>query len=113
MKTLLFLLVTLGTLVLFNPSQDRFAAFVEERTLDVVSENARVGAGPLFGDLTGTFAGEVAGALAAGGVARENYGVFSVYTLDLNGRHNEGGAWRFLGVGGQFFELEHPAVLEG
>jgi hypothetical protein len=112
MKFLLFLLVVGGTLALFNPGPDDFATFVTERTRDVVDEEARALGGNLFGSVAGALAGEVAGALAGGSVARHNYLLFSTYSLDLNGMREEGGEWRFLGIGGQFFELGRPAMLE-
>jgi hypothetical protein len=112
MKAFLFFLVVLGTLALFNPGQDDFVAHVQERARDVVSENARAAAGGLLSGVAGALAGEVAGAIAGGSVERNNYFLFSSYALDLNGRQNEGGEWRFLGIGGQFFELERPEMLE-
>ena len=112
MKFVLFLLVFVGTLALFNPDRDDFTTFVQERSRDVVTEHARVAGGSLLGSVTGVLAGEVAGAIAGGSVEHNNYVVLSTYALDLNGA-DEGGEWRFLGIGGQFFELERPAMLEG
>ena len=112
MKFLFFLAVVAGTLALFNPSPDDFTTYVRERAEDVVGENAREAGGDLFGSLAGGLAGEVAGAIAGGAVERKNYLLFSTYTLDLDGMRHEGGEWRFLGIGGQFIELERPATLE-
>ena len=113
MKSLLFVLIVLGTLALFNPSPDDFTAFVQERAQDVVTEHGRAAGGALFGSVAGALAGEVAGALAGGSMERHNYLLGSVYALDLNGMEEEGGEWRFVGIGGQFFEVERPAELEG
>lgn len=113
MKIFMFLGILLGTLALFNPSQDDFTAFIRERTRDVVSEYGRAAGGGLFRSAVSSLAGEVAGAIAGGSVERRNYILASTYSLDLNGMGREGGKWRFLGIGGQFFELERPAMLEG
>src|SRR5690606_10159326 len=113
MKSLLFVLIVAGTLALFNPSQDDFTTFVQGRARDVVSEYGRTAGGDLFGDVVGALAGQVSGAIAGGSVERSNYLLVSTYTLDLDGARSEGGEWRFLGVGGQFFELERPAMLKG
>ena len=113
MKFLLFVVVVVGTLALFNPSEEEFTSFARERTRDVVSENARAASGSLLGSVAGALAGEVARAIAGGSVERHNYVVLSTFSLDLNGSRSEGGEWRFLGIGGQFFELERPAMLDG
>jgi hypothetical protein len=113
MKSLLFVFIVLGTLALFNPSPDDFTAFVQDRARDVVSEHGRAAGGEFFGGVAGALAGEVAGAIAGGSVERDNYLLASTYSLDLNGIEEEGGEWRFLAIGGQFFEVERPAELEG
>ncbi|MDX1421289.1 MAG: hypothetical protein R3181_15090 [Rubricoccaceae bacterium] len=111
MKLSLFVLIVLGTLALFNPSVDDFTVFIQERTRDVVSEKARALGGGLFGETTGMLTSRVAGAVAGGSIERESYGVLSLFAIDLNGT-SEGGEWQFLGIGGQFFELERPVLVE-
>ena len=113
MKALFLFSVVVGTLALFNPDEEAFETFVRERTQDVVTEHARSAAGSLLGSAAGALGAEVAGALAGGAVERSSYVAFSVYTLDLNGPREPGGEWRFLGVAGQFFELERPAMMQG
>jgi hypothetical protein len=112
MRFLILLVIVLGTLALFNPSQEDFTTFIQDRTRDVVTDVGRSAGGSLLGSVTGAVAGTVAGAIAGQAVERKNFLVFSLYTVDLNGARHEGGEWTFLGIGGQFFEMERPEILE-
>ena len=113
MKFSFFLLIALGTLALFNPDNDDFAAFVGERAQTAVSDNARASSGSLLGTDPGSLVAMLTRELARGSFERKNYFIFSTYATDLNGSEHDGGEWKFLGVGGQFFELKRPRVLGG
>lgn len=119
MRFTILIAIVGGTLALFNPGQDDFAQFIRDRTRDVVGDAGRTAATELGGEIAGAFgesvgrslASEVVGALASNGVERRNYGIFSLYTLDFDGPRHEEGEWTFLGVGGQFFEMEKPRMM--
>ena len=103
--SVLLLIVLAAALVLLNPTEDEFAEFarshseglVEERTGDSALGQALSGAGS---SIVESYVRESA--------HRENYGVYSIYSVDLNGL----GKWRFVGVAGQFVELERPEGME-
>ena len=112
MRVFFFILVILvGTLALFNPSREDFRAYAQERMQDTISDEARRAGGGLFGDVAGAVAGTLAGALADRTVRRDNYLVFSLYTVDLDGPNREAQEWRFLGIAKQFIPLKKPAGL--
>ncbi|NNF58993.1 MAG: DUF4359 domain-containing protein [Rhodothermaceae bacterium] len=119
MRSILLIAIVGGTLALFNPGQDDFTQFIRDRTRDVVGDAGRTAATELGGDVAGALGGtaarslasEVVGALANNAVERKNYGLFSLYTLDFNGPRHDEGEWIFLGVGGQFFEMEKPRMM--
>ncbi|HYE95898.1 MAG TPA: DUF4359 domain-containing protein [Rubricoccaceae bacterium] len=110
MKFLFFLLIVLGTLALFNPNEEDFRYYVQERMTDTISDHARDVGGGFLGDIVGGVGGTLASALASRTVDRKNFLVFSLYTIDLNGADREGGEWRFLGVAKQFIPLEQPQL---
>ena len=113
MKFLFFLLIVLGTLALFNPDKDDFAGFIGERAQTAASDNVRASSGSYLGMDGESVVGTLTRALATGAFERSNYFVFSTYSADLNGVVRGGGQWKYLGVGGQFFELERPSMLDG
>lgn len=96
--------VLIGGLVLTNPGLDAFSAFVEDRSARILQRET--GNSPVGRAIAGAGAG-----LAASFVdrvsQRQNYFVFSIYTIDLDGTPNDAD-WRFLGVGRQFIELDAP-----
>ncbi|MCH7640471.1 MAG: hypothetical protein IH855_13600 [Bacteroidetes bacterium] len=110
MKFLFLTLIVVGTLVLFNPDKKNFNSFVAERAQTGITDNAReTSSGGLLGGGSGTLTSE----LTRASFERSNYFILSTYVADLNGAEHDGGEWKFLGVGGQFFELERPRVLGG
>lgn len=106
--SMLVLVVAAVVLAATNPSSADFRAFVEahseqllrEQTGDSTLGRALAGAGA---SLASRYIEQVAD--------HENYVLFSTYTLDLDGPEREGEEWRFLGIGGQFLELERPEAL--
>ena len=119
MRSIVLIAIVGGTVALFNPGQRDFNQFIQERTRDVVGDAGRTAATELGGDVAGALGGtaarslgtQVISALASNAVERKNYGLFSLYTLDFNGPRHDNGEWTFLGVGGQFFEMEKPRMM--
>ena len=106
---ILLTLLAVAFLIIFNPDMEEFQDFVEAHSERIVQ--AELGDSAVARALSG----------AAGGLAsryidriteRDNYFVFSIYTVDLDGADADAEEWRFLGVAGQFFETERPASLE-
>ena len=105
---LLLLIAVLVALAVTNPGYDRFEDFVREHAGDAI----RVEAEDLpFGDVLGDLGGGLAGRAVRQLSHRDNYVAFSVYTLDLDGRAEEGEEWRFVGVANTFFEWSRPESL--
>ena len=99
-------------LFLTNPSMDDFQQFVQrEAGGEIARQSGRVPGGAL-GGLVGDLGGAVAGRVVRELADRDSYLLWSVYSMDFNGRAEEGGEWRFLGIGTQFIELEKPEALE-
>lgn len=111
MKFTFFLLITLGTLALFNPDKDNFAGFIGERAQTAVSDNVRASSGSLLGTDDGSVVAMLTRELARGSFERSNYFILSTYATDINGAEHDGGEWKYLGVGGQFFELDRPRMF--
>lgn len=111
MKVMILFIVVFGTLALFNPTETDFANFAQEKAQTIVSDRVRESAG-YMGEMGASMMGMLARQVASGSVERSNYVIASLYTIDLNGPQRGGGEWVFLGAGGQFFELERPAILD-
>ena len=111
MKFTIMSIVVLGTLALFNPSQDDFERYAQQRAQSIVSDQVRESTG-FIGEMGASLMGTLVRKVAEGATERRNYGIASVYEIDLNGSRSGGGEWRYLGIGGQFFELERPAALD-
>jgi hypothetical protein len=109
------LLLAALALVLFltNPEPDDFQEFAREQSGELFRGQlgAEVGEGP-FGRILGSLAGDATAALVDRLAERDDYLVASVYTLDLDGPNSTEDEWRFLGIAGQFVELQRPASLE-
>ena len=97
-------------LVWFNPDMDDFRLFIETRTEDLIRREA--GETPVGGALS-RLGSNLAGAYIGEVTDRNNYVVFSTYTIDLDGQESETGDWRFVGIGGRFIETERPESLPG
>lgn len=88
----------------FNPTMGDFQRWIGAQTEDVL--RTETGTGELARILS-ELGSELAERHVARFTERNNYGVFSTYTIDFDGDDN-GNEWRFLGLGGQFIELERP-----
>ncbi len=109
MKSLVFALIAFGTLALFNPDQADFSSFIAERAQTIASDNAREASGGLL-SAGSSVVGSLTQALASNLFERKSYVVFSTYEQAFDGGQE---GWKFLGMGGQFFELNRPDTLGG
>ena len=105
----LLALIALVVLFLLNPEMDDFQAFAERQSERLLLE--RAGESTL-GQALSRFGAALLGGTVDRFTERRNYGVFSLYTIDLDGDDAREEEWRFLGIAGQFLELERPASLE-
>ncbi len=107
-----FLLLALGAALLlaaFNPDPEDFQTFVRAHAEAAVSRRAGDSA---LGRMLSGAAAAAAGSAAAGLAERRNYGVCSVYRVDLGPSGADPQDWAFLGIAGQFVELQRPASLQ-
>lgn len=111
MRILLILGVLIGTLAIFNPDEEDFRSYVTERANEAISDRARSAGGRIFSDIVGSVGGTLAGHVASRTVVRDDYIVFSLYTIDLDGSQRTGEEWRFLGIAKQFVPLNTPDSL--
>lgn len=96
----------LGGLVVTNPGMDAFATFVGEQSERIL--RAETGDTPLGRVIAGAGA-DLASSYVDRVTTRQGYLLCSTYTLDLDGTPDDSDHdWRFLGIGGQFIELDHP-----
>ena len=110
MRTLLVLVLILVLLAVFNPDESDFKAFVRDHAGEMVGE--RVGGGAL-GDVLGGLGGGLAADAVMRVTRRDNYYIFSTYTVNLDGPAGEAQEWKFLGIATQFIELKRPDALKG
>ncbi|MBL7977171.1 MAG: DUF4359 domain-containing protein [Bacteroidetes Order II. Incertae sedis bacterium] len=114
MKLRYFFLIALfalvGYLAYTNPNEAEFRTFSRDMVEKFFRERTQLPDHSMSGliqDLASVLAGQMAESL----VQRENYFLFSFFTLevpDAFAHHN----WRFLGIGGYFIPLERPEFLE-
>ncbi len=109
MRSLILLLILVVLLAIFNPGMEDFQAFARDITGEMIS--GQVGDSGLGSILSG-----LGGSLAASNIdrltVRDNYYIFSTYTIDLDGPSREGNEWKFLGIATQFIELHRPDALD-
>lgn len=105
----LLLIIAAIVLGVLNPSMDDFERFVADHSERLIQEEA--GHSEMGDWAAGVGAGLVERYLNR--VAeRENYVLFSTYTIDLDGPEQDEEHWRFLGIADQFVELERPASFK-
>ena len=111
MKKFLFLLIVVaaaGGLFLNNPTSADFEYYVQRHAEQMLLQET--GDGPL-GRIFSDLGSNVLGSLANEASERQNYFLFSTYTIDLGGEGEQKDQWRFLGIAGQFIELEAPESI--
>lgn len=110
MRTLvLIVLFVMVLLFISNPDMEDFKEFVERRSEQILQ--TRTGDSEL-GRMLSDIGSSVAGGYVDRITERRNYFLFSTYRIDLDGPDSTENEWRFLGIGGQFIELERPDALE-
>ncbi len=108
MRTFLVILILAAVaLALTNPGMDRFKDFAEDRSEDILLQETGDNA---LGRFLANLGGSLAGSYVDRITERRNYLLFSTYTVDLD-RERQGDEWRFLGIAGQFLELQRPEGL--
>jgi hypothetical protein len=107
---LVALLIVVLALIWFNPDMADFKTFIgaqSERLLQQETDDSE------FGDFLSQAGGALAGAFVDRITDRNNYLLFSTYTIDFDGDEADENEWRFLGIAGFFLELQQPEALEG
>lgn len=96
-------------LAFFNPGMDEFRTFIRTQAEGMIQqETGDTAVGRALSGLGGSLAGQYVDRVTD----RNNYVVFSTYTIDLDGPESEDEDRRFLGIAGRFFELDRPASVE-
>ena len=102
---LVVLVAVLGLLYLYNPDVDDFRRHVqaqaEQRLQRELGDSA-------WGSLLSGVGSDVAGSLVEHVSEQQDYLIFSTYVIDLDGDHADDAEWRYLGIAGQFIQLESP-----
>ncbi|MFQ5570121.1 MAG: DUF4359 domain-containing protein [Rhodothermales bacterium] len=107
-KTLLILVILLVALAWFNPNMDAFREYSKERSeYLLLQETGDTEIGRALSNLGGALAGAFIDRITE----RRNYVVFSTYTIDLDGDDETKNEWHFLGIAGQFFEMQQPEAV--
>lgn len=96
-------------LTIFNPGMDQFRLFIADQAETVILEET---GDNLLGRALSGAGGSLAGQYIDRITVRDNFILFSTYTIDLDGREEGEEHWSFLGIAGQFLELERPASVE-
>lgn len=109
MRKLVYPLLGLAALALFNPAPDAFDDYVEARAEEFLSDE--IGDSRL-GQMLSDLGAGVTRSLVRRVTDRDNYFFFSIYTIDLDGPDADEAEWRFLGLAGRFFELRRPEQRE-
>ena len=102
---LVALTVVVIALAIFNPGMDQFRTFIRQRTEVAIQEET---GGSMLGRALSGAGASLAGEYVDRVTERENYYLFSTYTIDLDGSAGEQNAWTFLGIAGQFVAVERP-----
>ena len=95
----LFIVILVG-LALTNPGPDAFGLFAQKTISDEIARQV-----PGIGGL-GEYAARLIAPYVTDQAVRTNYGLGSIYELDLTGPNVRGAEYRFLGIAGQFIPLK-------
>ncbi len=110
MRKIGYLLVLVVALFVFNPDEEDFSSFVQERSGRFFStRTSDTEVGRILSDL----GANVTRALAEHVTSRDNYFLFSIFTVDLDGEEAEEEEWKFLGIASRFVTLSEPEGLNG
>lgn len=102
-------LLAVIALALFNPGMDDFRLFIEANAEQIIlRETGDTAFGRILSGAGGSIAAEVVNRITE----RQNYFLFSTYTIDLDGPESDDEDWRFLGIAGRFVELDRPESFD-
>jgi len=103
----ILVVVAAVALAVTNPSMDDFSTFISEYSEDVIEREVGDSA---VGRAIARFGSSLAGDLIERATERNNYVVLSTYAIGDN--DESGDPWTFVGIGGQFLELNRPEDLQ-
>ena len=106
---LVALVIVLIGLAAFNPDMDTFKLFINEQSERILLHEA---GDSEVGQVLSGVGGALAGAFVERITEHNNYLLFSTYTIDLDGAEEDEDEWKFLGIAGQFVEMQRPASLQ-
>lgn len=107
------LMLVAVVLAALNPGEEAFKEFLQEKLAEEVAGRAAAATGNVTGGVADFLAarlGRAVGEYASQAFEREDYYVWSVYRVDVNGREPDGEI-EFLGIAGRFFPLKMPEAL--
>ena len=107
---ILGLLVVVGAVVLaaLNPGMNDFEGFAQEQSERLIRRET---GDSELGKLLSGVGSRLAGSYIDRITERQNYVLFSTYTVDLDGPERDEEEWRFLGIADRFVVLEQPASM--
>lgn len=105
---LILLAFVAGFLARYNPDRTEFRAFVHEAVEEYMSQELGT---ERIGRIVTRFGTDVAASIAARSARREDYLLYSIYSVDLGADGRPEDQWRFLGIAGSFHELSRPDIL--
>jgi len=109
MRFFLYLLVIGLGLYMFNPDEEDFAQHVETRSGEYLSTQA---GDSRLGQVLADLGADVTKALAAHVTDRQNFYLFSIYTIDLDGEEADEEEWKFLAIATKFITLKKPEGID-
>jgi hypothetical protein len=110
MRTLLiFLFVAIVTLVFYNPTMDDFKDHIEAETRERERELAMSN---MVGRMLSGEQVNMNTSLMGTSTERNNYLLLSTYKVSLTDADDTMHEWKYVGVGGFFFEMEAPADVD-
>lgn len=107
--TIIVVLIALATLFYLNPGMDEFKSYVESRSEEILLQEV---GDNTFGQILSDVGSSLAGRFVDRVTERNNFFVFSLYTIDLEQDNEECDNWIFLGIAGRFIELQKPESLD-
>ena len=108
-KLFAILVVVVIALAWFNPDMDAFKEYSKEHSERLLLHET---GDTDLGRALSSVGGALAGAFINRITERHNYLILSTYTIDLNGDDDTTNEWHFLGIAGQFIEMQQPEALQ-
>lgn len=105
---ILGIILLAALLAITNPGPSDYERFVDDVVAGILLTEAASLPG---GSGLAALGGALASRLARRHTERDNYILFSIYTLDMGVVGLSEQEWRFLGIGTRFIELSRPEVL--